>query len=223
MMKTNTITLLFLILLAYSWSNTPLLAQDPTRFSKEVEKINGDFNDSFTGHEIHVFTGSSTIRMWKSLQEDFPGMRIVNTGFGGSQTSDLIYYYDQLIRPYAPGHIFIYEGDNDLAAGKGKGKIMKDMKTLVERIRADFPAVSIYLISAKPSLARWDLKKKYVKLNKKLANYCRDAKNITFIDVWPVMLDDQGNPKADIFIEDGLHMNEKGYALWREVFKAFVK
>ena len=200
-----------------------LEAQDPMRFSGEVQNLEALYHDTLTGPETYLFTGSSSIRMWKTLGQDFPGTKTVNTGFGGSQMTDLLYFYDKLILPYRPGHISIYEGDNDIAAGKGKGKIMRNTRKLVEKIRTDLPGSRIYLISAKPSLSRWHLKKKYLKLNKKFLEYSLKEKDIAFINVWDIMLNEAATPREDIFVKDGLHMNAAGYALWKEIFSKSIQ
>ena len=65
-----------------------------------------------------LFVGSSSIRVWPDLPGDFPDYPVMNRGFGGSQMSDVLYYFDRIVAPYDPAIILVYEGDNDLAAGK---------------------------------------------------------------------------------------------------------
>jgi len=200
-----------------------LHAQDPNRFQGEVKQLREKYDTIWDAHRpTIVFTGSSSIRFWKNLPELFPEQQIVNTGFGGSQTSDLIAYADDLVLRYHPSQVFIYEGDNDLGDGKKPGKILKDFHNLIEKIRAGDPDSDIVLIAAKPSLARWNLKRHYRKLNRKLNRLCKKDETLRFVNVWDVMLDTKGRLRSDLFIKDGLHMNEKGYALWYNLIKPYI-
>ena len=138
----------------------PIHAQQ--KFKKEVDDIQKKYESKWDDSKpTIVFTGSSSIRMWKDLQQMFPGHQIVNTGFGGSQTSDLLYYVYDLIYRYHPTKVFIYEGDNDIASGKSADVIMAEMEELVRRINEFDPSMEIVLISPKPSIARWDQRGKY--------------------------------------------------------------
>ncbi len=198
-------------------------AQDPTRFKEQVDRLfNIEYNFS-ADKKLVIFTGSSSVRMWKDVQNYFPEYNIINNGFGGSQFSDLIYYYDELITKQTPEILFIYEGDNDLASDKNPAKILKEAKGLIARIKRDLPQTKIVLISPKPSIARKSLKKDYIRLNKKLTKLCKKQDNLEFADVWTIMLDKNGNVYTDIFIEDGLHMNKKGYDLWAKVIGKYLK
>lgn len=198
-------------------------AQDPNRFKEQVEQLSNKEYGSNSDKELVVFTGSSSVRMWKDVQSYFPKYNIINNGFGGSQFSDLIYFYDELILKQDPDILFIYEGDNDISDGKKPVTILKQSKGLVKRIQNDLPQTKIVLISPKPSIKRESLKKEYIKLNKKLEKYTKRKANLEFADVWSIMLDENGNVYRDIFIEDGLHMNKKGYDLWAKVIGEFLK
>lgn len=196
-------------------------AQDPTRFAQQIEEILTAQKDAPASPII--FTGSSSVRMWKSLATDFPNHPVLNRGFGGSQMSDLLYYLDRLVIADQPKQVFIYEGDNDISAGKSNKEILKDFKEGYKRIRKALPDTEIVLISPKPSIARWELRSQYETLNAALAKWAGTKKNLRFADVWAPMLNDQGEPMPDIFVQDNLHMNAKGYAIWREVISGFIR
>lgn len=198
-------------------------AQDPNRFKEQVDELfNKEYN--FTPNKkLVVFTGSSSIRMWKDVQNYFPDYNVVNNGFGGSHFSDLIFYYDQLILKQKPEILFIYEGDNDIAGEKKPGLIKRQAKELYKRIRLDLPETKIIFISPKPSIARVNLKKDYEKLNRRLKRVCNRKDNLEFADVWYPMLDENGDVFQDIFIEDGLHMNKKGYDIWGKVISQYLQ
>ena len=220
-MKRNfTITGLWILIQLVCTSS--LLAQDPLRFEKEVEEITAV--KPANQKDIILFTGSSTIRMWKDIQSYFPGHNILNTGFGGSQTSDLVYYADKLILQYSPKQIFIYEGDNDLSAGKTTAEIIHASDSLVKLIRSKLGGkVYIVFITPKPSKARWHLKEKYEEYNKALVLWSKKQTRVAVADLWTPMLDKNGIVFQDIFLADGLHMNKQGYAIWGKAIAPLLK
>ncbi|MEX2569276.1 MAG: GDSL-type esterase/lipase family protein [Cyclobacteriaceae bacterium] len=199
-----------------------VFGQDPERFKDQLQEIRATYPPEDYENAV-LFTGSSTIRMWKSLQENFPQHEIVNAGFGGSQASDLLHYTDELILDYSPSKVFIYEGDNDLASGKSVQKIIETLNLIVTQIHLEHPNTEIILISAKPSVARWKLAEKYLALNLEMKTYCLLTEKVSYADLWTVMLDDKGEPMKDIFLEDNLHMNQKGYAIWVKEIGQFLK
>ncbi|NNE03347.1 MAG: G-D-S-L family lipolytic protein [Eudoraea sp.] len=200
-----------------------MAAQDPARFEDEVLGIEQRYDtiwDSST--ETVVFTGSSSIRLWEDLEELFPDHQIINTGFGGSQASDLLVYSDKLILKYQPKKIFIYEGDNDIFERKSPNSVIRTTKKIIQKIKQNNKHSSIVLISAKPSLVRWHLKRKYKILNRKLKKLAENDTLVEYANVWDTMLEGK-ELKKSLFIEDGLHMNTKGYDLWYEVIREHLK
>ncbi|MBN1820816.1 MAG: hypothetical protein JXR31_05975 [Prolixibacteraceae bacterium] len=196
--------------------------QDPLRFQSEIDIIKQKDFDSNNQKKVVVFTGSSSIRMWKDVQSYFPEINAVNTGFGGSHMSDLLYFLDETVFKFNPDKVFIYEGDNDIAADKKPEDILKTTKELVAKIKSKCPDTEIVFISPKPSLARWNLKNEYTDLNNQLEKFCKNS-GLEFADVWDIMLNKKGTPLEDIFIEDGLHMNKKGYDLWAKILRKYLK
>jgi lysophospholipase L1-like esterase len=198
-------------------------AQDPLRFQEEVDQIGVRYADTPLGEDLVLFTGSSSIKMWKDISDYYPEQPIINTGFGGSQTSDLIYFVDDLILDYKPKKVFIYEGDNDISAGKPIEEILEDTHELIEKIKSHLPKTQIMLISAKPSISRWHLKEKYLDLNRHFQQYSQSHEKVEYVDIWTTMLDEEGNPRADIFLKDDLHMNKTGYDLWAKVIRRYLE
>lgn len=198
-------------------------AQETKPFAAEVADIQKKYDTLWdASKETIVFTGSSSIRIWHDIQDRFPNHQIVNSGFGGSQASDLLGYCQELVLRFKPKRVFIYEGDNDIAAGKSTKEIMKDISAIIAKIRAQNATTEIVLISAKPSISRWNLKKNYRRLNRKFRKLSRKDVQMNFADVWNPMLN-RRKVKEDLFIEDGLHMNDKGYDIWFEVLKPYVQ
>lgn len=200
-----------------------LNAQDPTRFQLQIEELVQKEHQFEDGKKLVVFTGSSSVRMWKDVAEYFPEYNVINNGFGGSHFSDLIYYYEELIPKYNPDYLVIYEGDNDIASDKKPGKVLKEARLLVDRIQQDLPETKVVLISPKPSVARWNLHKNYQKLNRKLEKLANKTDNLEYADVWNAMLDENGQVFTDVFLDDNIHMNKKGYDIWGKVLRKHMK
>lgn len=191
-------------------------------FTKEVKDITAKYDSIWdSSKETIVFTGSSSVRLWRKLQEEFSDHQIINSGFGGSQASDLLYFIDELILSYNPKKVFIYEGDNDLWAKKRPADVLDTTADIIRRIKAKNASTQVILISAKPSISRWKIRGKYKRLNRKMERFTQDDPNLFYVDVWKPMLNKR-KLKTDIFIEDGLHMNQKGYDIWYAAMKDLV-
>ena len=203
----------------------PLSAQNegPGKWEETISSLELRDEKSFPKEGAILFTGSSSIAMWNDISKYFPEKEILNRGFGGSEFSDLIHYADRVIYPYKPSKVFIYEGDNDLAAGEPIDNIVKEAIKLREEIAAELPGTSVIFISPKPSISRWNLKEKYQDLNKKLRDYAGGTEQTFFADVWTPMLNVNGEVREDLFLEDGLHMNSKGYEIWQRVLAPYLE
>lgn len=189
-------------------------AQTENNFTSEVNNITSKYDTIWDSKkETIVFTGSSSVRLWKKLEESFPNHQILNTGFGGSQASDLLYFLNDLVLTYNPKKVFIYEGDNDLWAKKRPNKVIGTTQEIIRRIKANEPTTKIILIAAKPSISRWKMRGRYKRLNRKMKRISKNDPYLYYVDVWNPMLENR-KLKTDIFIEDGLHMNQKGYDIW---------
>ncbi|HKZ38964.1 MAG TPA: GDSL-type esterase/lipase family protein [Chryseolinea sp.] len=201
---------------------TTAQAQDPIRFRSEVDSLITLHNSSDKSNAI-LFTGSSSIRLWKDLKSSFPNHNVLNGGFGGSEMADLLYYIDSLILPLRPIQIFIYEGDNDISRGRAEDQIIATADSILKRIQKQLPNTEVIFISPKPSIARWHLKEKYESYNKTFKAWSDQQNNVQYADVWTPMIDENGDVLKDIFIQDNLHLNEKGYKIWTSVLKKYLK
>ena len=164
-----------------------------------------------------VFIGSSSIRMWTSLATDFPGMPVINRGFGGSQLPEVTAYVDRIVTPYQPRQVIVYCGGNDINAGRSAGDILADFQALVRAIHAAHPVARVAYISIAPNPARWSQIGTVKATNQVVKEWIATDPRLTFIDVFAAMLGPDGQAKPDIFLADRLHMNAKGYAIWRAV------
>ena len=165
-----------------------------------------------------VFLGSSSIRFW-DLDRSFPGRDYLNRGFGGSQISDALEYLDLLVLRHEPAVVVFYAGDNDIAAGKTRTRVVADFKMLVARLHARMPSTRVLVLSIKPSLARLSLLEEMQAANSLVANYCATDVRLTYIDVHTPMLDSDGQPQTHLLAEDGLHLSPAGYVLWTQLVR----
>ena len=172
-----------------------------------------------------VFAGSSSFRLWKNAQGYFPNKKIINRGFGGSTLLDVIHYEKETILRYKPKQVIIYCGENDLASSDTVTAriVLERFQKLFTDIRKELPKVSIVFVSIKPSPSRWRLKDKMIEANGLIKQFLKTQKRTAFADVWPLMLDGEGKPNEALFIDDKLHMNQEGYAIWAEVLDKYLK
>jgi len=170
-----------------------------------------------------VFVGSSSIRMWQTLQNDFPGLPVLNRGFGGSELSDAVKFANRIVLPYRPKIVVLYAGDNDLNAGKTPERVFADFKEFVGIVRRDLPGTRVVFISIKPSIARITIIDKIRVANQLIRGYIATDPKLAYIDVFTPMLDASGQPRRELFLEDGLHMNAKGYAIWKDLIAPVIR
>ena len=170
-----------------------------------------------------VFVGSSSIRLWKTLAQDFPQHRVLNRGFGGSQMEDSVHFADRIVLPYEPRMIIVYAGGNDINAGKTPEQVFDAFKAFVAKVRAKQPDTPIAYISIAGNPKRWAQVERVKAANALLASYCQSAPHLHFIDVFTHMLGPDGLPKPDIFVDDRLHMNAEGYKLWTGLLRPHLK
>jgi len=170
-----------------------------------------------------VFYGSSSIRLWPSVYKDFPDYKPVNLGFGGSTLAACVWFFERVMTPYQPKRIIIYAGDNDLGDGRHPEEVFIFFQEMAVKIKARFGNIPCYFISLKPSISRWHMANVFRFTNGLIENEIKTyGDNWHFVDVFNKMLDAAGKPKSEFFAYDGLHLSEKGYALWRAVLLNFI-
>lgn len=169
-----------------------------------------------------VFIGSSSIRLWKTLKEDFPGHNVINRGFGGSQISDSVNFAQRIVTPYEPRMVVFYAGSNDVNAGKSPERVLADYQAFVAKVREKQPNVPIAFIAIAPSPSRWPKIEEVKKANALIEQFSSLVPNLKFVDIFPLMLDEKGQPRPELFVADQLHMNEKGYAIWTTALKPML-
>jgi lysophospholipase L1-like esterase len=169
-----------------------------------------------------VFTGSSSIRLWKDLGTDYPGRRVMNRGFGGSRVKDLVRHFDRVILQYRPRQVVIYSGTNDINGGVPVDEVVADVRQVVDRINRELPEARVLFLSLALNPARWAKRDLMLETNAKVRAYLEQDQRNQFLDVNTVMLGADGLPKPDIFVADKLHMNRKGYELWAPLVRPWL-
>ena len=197
--------------------------QDHKIFQSEIDALEKRFSGMINSPNLIIFTGSSSIRFWEDLQSSFPEKNIINTGFGGSTMSDLLFYLDYVVIKYKPVEVFVYEGDNDLAFGEKAGKIRIEADSLIMRIHRSLPQTEIIILSVKPSPLRWALRDSYIELNTMYKSLPEIYSYVTFLDLWSPLIGPAGRPRKEVYMPDSLHLNSKGYSIWNEIVKKVLK
>jgi lysophospholipase L1-like esterase len=203
-----------------------LYAQNaPYPFTAEIEKFEQiDSTINIEKGQIMLY-GSSTIRFWKGCEQDFAfkNLKVVNRGFGGSQAHQAIYFFDRVVMPHRPSWLFFYEGDNDINAGKSVIETFQDYQIIINMVKKQLPNTRLVLFSIKYSPSRMQFYDKQKEFNQLLKDYCQALKNVYFLDVATPMLDGENKPTPSYFVQDMLHMNRSGYALWTDIVRQFLK
>ena len=208
---------LLICFLACCWYGLALAQPAIRPFEKEVAAFARQDSLHPPPAKPILLIGSSSFTKWTDVQQYFPGYEILNRGFGGSSLVDLIYYAPQILFAYTPRQIIVYCGENDLAASPQPSTklVLKRFKQLYRLIRNRWPSVPIVYISIKPSPARWQLESSFVEANERIKGFIQKQNDILFLDVHTEMLTTQGETRPELYIGDRLHMNEKGYAIWK--------
>jgi lysophospholipase L1-like esterase len=163
-----------------------------------------------------LFLGSSSIRLWNTAQA-FPGVKSINRGFGGSQIADSVKFAERLVMPYKPRLIVFYAGDNDIAAGKSPAQVASDFQDFAKKIQKELAETRIAFVSIKPSPSRWKQFERQQQANRLVAEFIKSDRRLSYIDVVQPMLGDDGQPRAQLFKKDMLHLNDEGYELWAKI------
>jgi lysophospholipase L1-like esterase len=193
----------------------------PDRWAEEMRAFEADDRQNPFPREGIVFVGSSSIRLW-DLKASFPDVPTLNRGFGGSHLADVSHYLDLLVCRHRPALIVVYAGDNDIHSGLTPEQVAEDFQRLSDQLRQCAPQCKLLYISIKPSVARWDEYPKMRQANEQIDRICRSQEGRKLVDLSGVMLGTDGRPRPDLFQDDGLHLNDAGYARWTEILKPLV-
>lgn len=193
-------------------------------FYSEIQQFKKEDSIHFPPKHAILFLGSSSFRKWQDVQKYFPSYTIINRGFGGSTIPDAMRYLSEIVFPYEPKQVVIYEGDNDLASSDmiTADSVLNRFEKLFSLIRKHLPNTSIAFVSIKPSPSREKLMPQMQEANSMIKDFLSHQKNAAFIDVYHAMLNKDGTPDKSLFIGDELHMNDKGYHIWQRIIKPYL-
>ncbi len=193
-------------------------ARSPTRWEKDIQAFEAQDRQNPPPKDPILFVGSSSIRMW-NVKESFPDLPVMNRGFGGSEISDSVYYANRIVVPYKPKTVVFYAGDNDLALGKTPEQVCEDFKGFVKIVHDTLPETRIIFISIKPSIARWKIVDKGQKANELIRDFFKQDTLFDYVDAGTPILGNDGQPRKELFVSDGLHLNGEGYKLWTSILR----
>lgn len=212
----NTVKFAAGVLLAFLVVEGAAAAVDPPNWEKTIQAFEDQDKKQPPESGSVLFLGSSTIRLWNTAKA-FPEVKTINRGFGGSQIADSVEFAERIVIPYKPRLVVFYAGDNDIAKGKSPERVLSDFKALVVKTHAALPETRIAFISIKPSPSRWKFIEAQRQANSLVEDFVASDRRLSYIDVVQPMLDDKGQPRAELFQKDMLHLNEEGYKLWNSI------
>jgi lysophospholipase L1-like esterase len=200
----------------------PAFGQDPKRFEKEIQAYTTADATNPPPKDAILFIGSSTFHFWKTLAADFPTHKVFNRGFGGSQMSDALYYFDKIVAPYHPRLIVLYEGSNDINDRKSPEQVFDDFKTFVAKMHEALPDSKLAYVSILTTPIRSAQIDKVKAANKLIREYIDHDDKLVFIDAFPSVLGPDGKADPKYFIADRLHPNANGYAVLKKAIEPYL-
>ena len=217
------LSLLVAILPALGQEASPLDAKrDFAKWEKEVAAYEAADRQNPPPKDGVLFIGSSTIRLWKTLADDFPNLKVINRGFGGSEIVDSTHFANRLIFPHEPKQIFLRAGGNDIHAGRTPKQVAADFAIFVRVVHARLPKTEILYIGVSPAPSRWAESDKYRELNRLIREMALDMPRVGFVDSFDMVLQPNGTARPELFVKDRLHFAPEGYQLLRERVRPFL-
>ena len=213
------------LLLAFMFVVAPLWAEDKSpsaKWEKDIQAFEAADKKSAPPTGSVLFVGASGIRLWTSLEKDFPNQRVINRGFGGSQIADVTYFADRIVVPYKPKLIVLQSGGNDINAGKTPEQVADDFQAFVVKVRTALPETRIAFFSMQPSPARWSQIEKQQRGNQLIKEQIAAGKNMVYINAWDAFIGPDGMPRAELFVADKLHHNAAGYKVRAELMRPYL-
>ena len=172
--------------------------------------------------EVLLIAGSATAWRWND-QKWFSDFRTANRGFGGSRIDDNAYFAEQLLVPFRPSTIVLYAGDNDLWQGKPPNVTAEHFGDFVAAVHRELPDTQVVFVSIRPSIARWEIWESMQETNALIKQQIDTDPNLYYADITAVTLGDDGRPRREFFIDDDLHLTERGYFAWSRIVKPIVR
>jgi len=186
-------------------------------YEEEIVRLEKDGKERGYNAET-IFYGSSSIRLWTSLYDDFKNLKPINLGFGGSTLAACVWFFERVMMYYHPKRLVIYAGDNDLGDGRHPEEVFIFFQQLVVKTNKRFGDLPCYFVSLKPSINRWHMADQFKFTNNLIETEINSYNNNwQFINIFKEMIDPAGHPKNEYYLNDGLHLSENGYKLWKKL------
>lgn len=202
---------------------TVFAAANPAKWQKQMAAFEEQDRANPPVQNVVLFLGSSSIRLWKTLAQDFPGVPVLNRGFGGSQIPDSIYYFDKLVTPSKPRMIVFFAGGNDINAGDTAEEVAANFRAFCAKVHNVLPKTRVLFISLPFVEKRWQHRAETALANTYVSAFCHSDPRLTYVDMNSVILTPEGKPRPEYYRADRLHMNADGYAVWTKVLRPLVK
>lgn len=197
-------------------------SQPLNRFEQEILDFEAADKMKSPPEGAVLFVGSSSIRLWETLQRDFPSLTVVNRGFGGATLPEVAWYAPRIIYKYKPALIVLYCGENDMAENTPPPVAFQRLKRLVADKEQHLPGVPLLVLSAKPSPARWQLWGQFQQFNILVKEFAGNRPGLAYVDAAPALLQPDGSPDPSLFGDDQLHLNQKGYQKWAALLNPVI-
>ena len=154
---------------------------------------------------------------------------VINSGISGNQTPDLLNRMDDVYK-YNPSKVFLLIGINDLHANRSVDEIADNIENIILEIKENRKYTQIYVesvypinreIMTNPSVYVGNATNEDVKLlNKKIKNICNQL-DVTYIDLYNKLIDENGNLKQS-YTKEGLHISDEGYIEITNILKQYI-
>jgi lysophospholipase L1-like esterase len=219
-MKTRAGSLAWLLIFAVTQASADDTAF--TKWEKEITAIEAKIQSGESQQGSILFVGSSSIRLW-DLKKSFPDRATSNHGFGGSQMADSVHFFERIVAPIKPSVIVVYAGDNDIAQKKTPRMVDDDFAKFVAKVEKQLPDCrKVIFVAIKPSLKRWALADTIKATNQLIQIRCKSDERLHYLDIWTPMLGADEQPRPELLLEDGLHMNNAGYQIWNAALEPLL-
>lgn len=213
-----TLSLLVTLLLA-----SPAFAT-PDKWAADIDRLTAADAAHPPAPQSVVFVGSSSIRLWTTLDQDFPGVTSINRGFGGSELADSVFYADRIVLPYKPRLVVLFAGTNDLWSGKSPETVAADFKAFRTKLHAALPQTRLIYLSITLAPSRARIHEQMREANRLIAADCATDPRCQFVDInTPMVGTSGGTPPPGLFVQDQLHLNRAGYAIWTKVLAPYLQ
>jgi lysophospholipase L1-like esterase len=200
------------------------LSGDPLAWESTIRKFEAHDRLQPPPADAIVFTGSSSITFWSTLEQDMAPLPVINRGFGGSRLNDVVYYAPRIVVAYRPRAVVLFAGTNDLAGAKPKTaqEVFTGYRAFVDAVHTALPETPIYYISITPTPSRWKHWPIVQEANRLIRAHTATDPRLHFVDMTDVILGADGKPDRSLFRIDRLHPNRKGYAVWTAKIKPIL-